>query len=63
MTVRELINELLDYPMGAEVRLHISKEHRDEYGIQSSGIVFEIDNVDSWGSRPLINFTDWREEQ
>lgn len=45
MTVRELINKLLDRPMDDEVMLCYYKEHIDKYGEKCSGYCFGIDDV------------------
>lgn len=58
MTVRELINKLLDSPMEEEVFLCYYKAHIDEYGEKCSGYSFSIDDVD----RNEIRFTDWRDK-
>lgn len=60
MTIRELINELLDSPMDTEIGLHLEGNHIDEYGEECSGWMFPIDSIEH-GS--LIKFTDWRTEQ
>lgn len=59
MTVRELINKLLDKPMDEEVLLCYDKEHIDERGEKCSGYAFHIDDIK--GSE--IKFTDWRDEK
>mgnify|MGYP003295481430 CR=1 FL=1 len=58
MTVRELINKLLDRPMDDEVLLCYDKEHIDEHGEKCSGYVFHIDDV----KESDIMFTDWRDK-
>lgn len=60
MTVRELIEGLLDFPMEATVRLHIHEEHEDEHGEKCLGYIFDIDKMESWGASCLLTFTDWR---
>lgn len=57
MTVRELINKLLDRPMDDDVQLYYDKGHIDEYDEHCRGYLFDIDDVK--GSE--IIFTDWRE--
>lgn len=59
MTVRELINKLLDRPMDDEVLLYYDKEHIDERGEKCSGYVFHIDDV----KKSDIMFTDWRDKK
>ncbi len=58
MTVRELINKLLDEPMDGEVLLSYKKEFVDERGEKCSGYCFEIDDV----RNGEIMFTDWRDK-
>ena len=58
MTVRELINKLLDEPMDREVLLYYEKEHIDEFGV-SSGYTFHVDDV----RNGEIMFTDWRDKK
>ena len=58
MTVKELINKLLDEPMDKEVLLVYEKEHIDEYGEKCSGYSFNIDDV----RKGEIMFTDWRDK-
>ena len=58
MTVRELINKLLDEPMDNEVLLHYGKEHIDELGEKCNGYCFDIDGV----KNGRIMFTDWRDK-
>lgn len=59
MTVRELINKLLDRPMDDEVMLCYYKEHIDKYGEKCSGYCFGIDDV----KKSEIIFTDWRDKE
>lgn len=59
MTVKELINKLLEAPMDNEVYLCYDKEHVDEYGEKCSGYCFNIDDVMKNGD---IVFTDWRDK-
>lgn len=56
MTVRELINALLDMKMDAEVLLKTADVSRPD----CSGVVFHIDKV--YGRNyPTIEFEDWRD--
>ena len=57
MTVRELINKLLDRPMDNDVMLCYNKEHLDKYGDIVHGYAFHIDGVE----KDDIIFTDWRD--
>ena len=59
MTVRELINKLLDRPMDEEVLLCYDKEHIDEHGDICHGYAFRIDAVKD----SEIMFTDWRDKE
>lgn len=56
MTVRELINALLDMKMDAEVILKTADASRPD----CSGVVFHINSV--YGRNyPTIEFEDWRD--
>lgn len=56
MTVRELINVLLDMKMDAEVILKTADASRPD----CSGVIFHIDKV--YGKNyPTIEFEDWRD--
>ncbi len=57
MTVRELINVLLDKKMDEEVLLRTIDQKRPDV----SGVVFHIDKLTP-GNHPEIVFTDWRDE-
>lgn len=57
MTIRELINELLDKNMDSEVLLETYDHNRE--GI--SGVLFHIDSVTKSKRDPTIKFTDWRD--
>lgn len=59
MTVRELINALLDKRMDAEVFLQTFDPHRE--GV--SGVIFNIDKVSQSMHDPTIHFIDWRDEE
>lgn len=59
MTVRELINKLLDEPMDGEVLLHYEKEFIDKRGEKCDGYCFDIDDVIDG----RIMFTDWRDRK
>ena len=59
MTVRELINKLLDLPMDREVLLCGKKEFVDERGEKCNGYIFPIDDV----INGEIMFTDWRDKK
>ena len=59
MTVKELINKLLDRPMDDEVLLCYNKKHIDSYGELCDGYVFHIDGVEC----SEIIFTDWRDKE
>lgn len=58
MTVRELINLLLDCRMNARVTLFTRDPSRPE----CRGVGFRIDNVVSDSGGVEIQFTDWRDE-
>ena len=63
MTVKELIIQLLDCDMNNEVKLHIEKEHIDEFGEKCSGWLFCIDEIEKDTYQTYINFTDWRDDK
>lgn len=60
MTVRELINELLNMPMDAEVSISVDEEHLDEHGEQCAGYVFDLKEINKYDNRVEITFDDWR---
>ena len=62
MTVRELINKLLDIPMNHEISVCYDKEHIDKYGEKCSGYCFDIDDVRNCERKGEIMFTDWRDK-
>ena len=65
MTVRELINELLDNDMNKEVCLYLNEPHTDNTG-KVSGYIFKIDKVNSYPSYQNgveLEFTDWRKKK
>ena len=68
MTVKNLITRLLDEPMDAEIMLQTDYNNPVESHSTgcvrsvTSGVVFDIDYVERWANRILINFTDWRKE-
>ena len=53
MTVKELINELLEFDMSKQVKVSIDNENK------IAGIEF----VENWHSTPIIYFTDWRKKE
>ena len=58
MTVRELINELLDKEMDSEVFLFTKDPKRPEV----TGIIFHINSISASKYMPEIIFDDWRDE-
>ena len=60
MTVKDLITELLEFPMDANVLLSIKQEHETGYG-KAEGYSFSIDKLDRFGGFVEIVFTDWRD--
>lgn len=58
MTVRELINELLDKAMNSEVMLFTKDPNRPDV----TGVVFNITGVSASKYAPEITFDDWRDE-
>lgn len=68
MKVKELITQLLDEPMDAEIRLctdYDKEEVENHSGVKvvNRGVVFDIDEIEHWSDRIYINFTDWREDE
>ena len=51
MTVRELINRLLDFDMEENVVINLDGGEK----------IAQIDSVEDWHRQPEIHFTDWRE--
>lgn len=60
MTVKELISELLEMPMDAEVSIYDPTPHEDKYGRTCNGYCFGIDDVKQDSDVVKIKFTDWR---
>ena len=60
MTVRELINQLIDMPSDEEVCLYLPEKHIDEVAGEVQGYIFHIDEVDV-KDRSIV-FTDWRKD-
>lgn len=56
MTVRELINELLDKKMDSEVLLFTKDPNRPDI----TGVIFNINGVSASKCTPEIMFDDWR---
>lgn len=68
MKVKELIVQLLDELMDAEVMLctDYKKKEVETHGsvrVMNRGVVFDIDEIEHWGERIYINFTDWRKNE
>jgi hypothetical protein len=61
MTVRELIKELIDYNLDAEIVVATDKKYVDKRGEECKGRMFEIKDTDTFGSCVEILFDDWRE--
>lgn len=57
MTVRELINALLDKRMDAEVFFRTPDPHRPD----AAGVIFHIEEVLPSTNNPEILFEDWRD--
>ncbi len=62
MTVRELINGLLDCNMDAEVKLFLNEPFTDENG-DCNGYLFNINNITCRHDYIYLGFTDWRKEK
>ena len=65
MKVKELITQLLEYDMNAEVRLTTTDESRmKEFSPKKNNVVFDITGTESWYGRSVdIAFDDWRQEE
>lgn len=63
MKVKELIMQLLEYDMNAEVRLTTTDESRmKEFSPKKNNVVFSITGTESWGRGSVdIAFDDWRD--
>lgn len=61
MTVKELIERLLDEPMNSEVMIHTPIKHIDRFGQEVNGYAFHIDDVERWSKyTTFLNFIDYR---
>lgn len=58
MTVRELINKLLDFRMDERVCLFTVDPERSD----CRGVAFDIDDVIYHAGEAEISFTDWRDD-
>lgn len=69
MKVKELIMQLLDEPMDAEITLctdydKVEVEHYGDARVVNRGVIFAIDKIEHWTNDHInINFTDWREDE
>lgn len=64
MKVKELITQLLEYDMDAEVRVTTTDESRmKEFSPKKNNVVFSITGTESWGKSVDIAFDDWRQEE
>jgi hypothetical protein len=65
MKVKELITQLLEYDMNAEVRLTTTDESRmKSFSPKKNNVVFSITGTESWGRGSVdIAFDDWRQEE
>ena len=62
MTVRALINALLDCPMDSEVDLFLREPSKNKQGEDVTGYIFKIDSINSNGKFTELEFHDWRKE-
>ena len=67
MKVKDLITMLLNEPMDAEIMLQTDydkavESYSNNVRSVTRGVVFDIDSIEHWSNRILINFTDWRDE-
>jgi len=63
MTVRELIKELVDYNLDAEIVVATNKRYIDELGEECEGRMFDIKYMDTFGGCVEILFDDWRDDE
>jgi hypothetical protein len=59
MTVRELINALLDCDMDQRAELYLLEHGTDNRGDEITGYVFDIESVE----KNSIVFKDWRKDK
>ena len=62
MTVRELIQELINYNLDAEIVVATDKKYTNELGHECKGRMFEIKNIDTFATCVEILFDDWRDD-
>lgn len=61
MKVKELITELLDMNMDADVNISVDEPHEESGYGYSSGYLFNIDAVRKYSPKIVeLRFTDWR---
>lgn len=61
MKAKELIIKLLNEPMDAEIYIGNKEKYRNKYGAETSGCMFEIDDIERFNKDCIIlNYTDWR---
>ena len=61
MKVKELITQLMDMPMDADVLVSLDDPHKDDSGNLVMGYMFDIDRIREFNSSTVeITFTDWR---
>ena len=65
MKVKELITQLLEYDMNAEVRLTTTDTSRMmKFSPKKNNVVFDITGTEGWGRGSVdIAFEDWRQEE
>ena len=62
MKVRELITQLLQYDMIEEVNIKLGYIEGTDENPFGTLEVADIDKVTSWHGEPILEFTDWREQ-
>ena len=60
MTVKNLIEELLDYPMNMKINVACDDEHGDGFGGTCKGYTFKIQKIEKFAGEANIVFDDWR---
>lgn len=60
MTVRELIECLLNCAMDSEVKIYLRKPHKDEFVGEIEGFLYDIDNINKHPGLTELEFSDAR---
>jgi len=60
MTVRQLIQDLTYYPMGAEITVSCNYSAEQIPMTKCKGAIFDIKDIDTFGEQVQIIFDDWK---